>query len=454
MSSVFAIAHIALRAAFRSRLVVTMIIVLAVVNIVLPLTVKDNGTIASKVQVLVSYTLVFSQGILAIATLWSACAAVSTEIQDQNIHLVVSKPVARLQVWLGKWLGLLMMNALLLLITGLTVYGLLRFQTRSSVISEEDQIELQEQILISRQQVRPVLPDVDTTAREQLRRIQARGQLGAGDPGTKLEELRQRMLFLAFSAPMDKPVSWEFQLPNTPSTDHPVFLNYKFNAGFATGEFIRGTWSFGTRERPDDISVEVEHVAGANTVKVPVDAIQAGKPLIVTYANHEESPYSLQFDPKTGLSLLYHRGSFEGNLLRTLLVMFFQLGFYAAIGLTAGTLFSMPVAAFTSMFVILMQFFGRFIGEMSKEKIIFGKEEGMGPAMEILNAVVLKIYQFADLLLKPLQAFNPFEYLSTGVQIGWSTVAIEFLIKVVLYGGVTGVLGILLFNRREIGIPQ
>ena len=204
MSSVFAIAHIALRAAFRSRLVVTMIIVLAVVNIVLPLTVKDNGTIASKVQVLVSYTLVFSQGILAIATLWSACAAVSTEIQDQNIHLVVSKPVARLQVWLGKWLGLLMMNALLLLITGLTVYGLLRFQTRSSVISEEDQIELQEQILISRQQVRPVLPDVDTPAREQLRRIQARSQLGAGDPGTKLEELRQRMLFLAFSAPMDK----------------------------------------------------------------------------------------------------------------------------------------------------------------------------------------------------------------------------------------------------------
>ena len=169
MGSVFAIAKIALQSAFRSRLAVCMFVVLAVINIALPLTVKDNGTIASKVQVLVSYTLAFSQIVLAIATLWSACAAVSMEIQAQHIHLVVTKPVHRFQIWLGKWVGLLMMNAILLSLTGLTVYGLLRYQTRSSILSEAERTELKEQIMVARASVAPIAPDVDTPAREQLR---------------------------------------------------------------------------------------------------------------------------------------------------------------------------------------------------------------------------------------------------------------------------------------------
>ena len=74
--------------------------------------------------------------------------------------------------------------------------------------------------------------------------------------------------------------------------------------------------------------------------------------------------------------------------------------------------------------------------------------------MEVLNAIALKIYHFADIVLQPLQAFSPFELLSTGVQISAHHLAMELLIKIVLYGGVIGFLGMLLFNRREIGLPQ
>ena len=455
MGKVFAIASIALRSAFRSKLVLTMIVVLAVINIALPLTVKDNGTIASKVQVLVSYTLAFSQIVLAIATLWSACAAVSQEIQEENIHLVLTKPVSRLQVWFGKWLGLLMMNAILLSITGLTVYGLLRYQTRASVLEDEQKIELAEQILIAREKVTPIPPDIDGAALIQLQAIKEKGGLDGVDPQDKLEEIKQRLLFSAYSAPRDQHVTWVMQLQRHPHPDQPIFLNYKFNAGFASGEKIRGAFWLGNRARPNAHMIPVEHVPGANSLKIPNEMVHSDEPLYITYASAPETNLSAQFEPDDGVVLLYRRGSFEGNLFRALLVLFFHLSLYAAIGLTAGTLFSMPVAAFTSIFLILLQLFGRFIGEMAQQAVVFGDEDkDMGLFMDTVNALAMLVYRGADLLLKPLQAFNPLEMLSNGVQISWTQVAMECAIKLLLYGGVTGFFGILFFNRREIGLPQ
>jgi hypothetical protein len=377
------------------------------------------------------------------------------EIQEQNIHLVVTKPVARFHVWLGKWLGLLMMNAILLGMTGLTVYGLLRYQTRASNLTQEDHRELTEQILVARQHVDPIPFPIDAMAKEQLKLLQARGGAQNEDPQTVLEEIRQRMLFQANAAQRDRPVRWRFNLPKAPSPDYPLFLNYKFDAGFAAGDVITGSFKFGTPDRPEEVEIPVEHVAGANYLVIPQKVLREGEQLQVEYSNAPGTSISIQFDPSGGMGLLYYRGSFEGNLLRTLLVMFFQLGFYAAIGLTAGTLFSMPVAAFTSIFFIVMQLFGRFIGEMSKEKVIFGDaNKDMSLGMDILNAVVSKVYWLADALLKPLQAFNPFELLASGIQISWTHVALEFLTKLVIYGGLIGGCGILLFNRREIGLPQ
>src|SRR5436190_16992898 len=118
MSKVLAIAGIAIRNAIRSRVVVVLLGLLLVAIVALPLTIKGDGTIAGTVQVLLRYTLGAVTIILSIATLWAGCAAISMEVQEHQVHLVVTKPVYRAQLWLGKWLGLFILNTVLLTLAG------------------------------------------------------------------------------------------------------------------------------------------------------------------------------------------------------------------------------------------------------------------------------------------------------------------------------------------------
>ena len=108
----------AIRSAIRSRVVGVLLCLLLLAIIGLPLTVKGDGTLTGEVQVLLTYTLGAVTMILSIATLWAGCAAVSTEVEEKQIHLILTKPVNRFEVWLGKWLGLVTLNAVLLLVSG------------------------------------------------------------------------------------------------------------------------------------------------------------------------------------------------------------------------------------------------------------------------------------------------------------------------------------------------
>ena len=118
MRRIIAIALIAARSAVRSRLFLLLMLILLVTVIGLPLSIKGDGTVAGRIGLVVYYTLALSAVVLGAATLWTSCAAVSLEIEEKQIHLVMTKPVRGYQVWLGKWLGLVAMNTVLLLVVG------------------------------------------------------------------------------------------------------------------------------------------------------------------------------------------------------------------------------------------------------------------------------------------------------------------------------------------------
>ena len=51
-----------------------------------------------------------------LSTLWLACGTLARDIEECQMQMVAVKPIARWQIWLGKWLGLLSLNAALLAI--------------------------------------------------------------------------------------------------------------------------------------------------------------------------------------------------------------------------------------------------------------------------------------------------------------------------------------------------
>src|SRR5512142_102472 len=128
MQRILAIAGLTWKAAFRFRLFIVVAVLLLGAVIGLPLLIKDDGTARGFTQIILAYTLSTIAALLGLSTLWLACGTLARDIEDCQIQMVAVKPIARWQIWLGKWLGLVSLNAVLLALSGACVYGLMQYR--------------------------------------------------------------------------------------------------------------------------------------------------------------------------------------------------------------------------------------------------------------------------------------------------------------------------------------
>src|SRR6476660_849943 len=153
MQQLLAIVVLTWKAALRFRLflVITALLLIAVIG--LPILIKDDGTARGFTQILLTYTLSAITALLGISTLWLACGILARDIEDCQMQMVAVKPIARWRIWVGKWLGIMSLNATLLGISGLSVYGLL--QWRATKLPQQEQEILRNEILVARGSAKP-----------------------------------------------------------------------------------------------------------------------------------------------------------------------------------------------------------------------------------------------------------------------------------------------------------
>src|SRR4051794_22390200 len=163
MQRIFAIAKLTWKAAFRFRLfwVMTGLLLLCVVG--LPLVIKDDGTARGFTQILLTYTLSLITALLGFSTLWLACGTLARDIEECQMQMVAVKPIARWQIWLGKWLGILAVNAFLLALSSAAVFVLL--QWRAQKLPPEQQAILRNEILVARGSAKPPVPNYEDEVR-------------------------------------------------------------------------------------------------------------------------------------------------------------------------------------------------------------------------------------------------------------------------------------------------
>src|SRR5262245_38266132 len=152
MQRIFAIAKLTWKAAFRFRLfwVLTALLLLCVVA--LPLLIKHDGTARGFTQILLTYTLSVITVLLGFCTLWLSCGTLARDIEEAQMQVVAVKPVARWQIWLGKWLGIVALNAALLLVAGGSVFFLMKF--RANRLPAAQQTVLRNEIFVARASIK------------------------------------------------------------------------------------------------------------------------------------------------------------------------------------------------------------------------------------------------------------------------------------------------------------
>ena len=453
MKRVLAISKLTWKAAFRFRLfwVLAGLLLLAVVG--LPLLIKDDGTARGFTQILLTYTLGTITVLLGFSTLWLACGTLARDIEEAQMQVVAVKPIARWQIWLGKWLGIVAINAMLLLIAGGTVFFLMKW--RASRLPPRVQEALRNEIFVARASLKEPRPDFDSIVEEQFQKIIREKPI----PPKEHPLLKTNLLEFALAreqiVPQGYPRRWtnDFGLQAKLLRNEPLFLRMKFFAAQTnvSGTY-RGLWLIGPPGRQLALPQTSFAADTFHELKIPPNFDETGK-LIIEFFNGDRTP--LLFPIDDGLEVLYREGGFGLNFVRGLLIILFWLALLSAIGLAASSFLSFPVAAFCSMTLLIIGLSSGTLSSVVQEGTIFGANHETGAvASTWFDSVIVHFFRVMLYLVNAVQDFSPVDSLSTGRSITWGDLGLAFVRIVLLFGGIFAAIGMISFTRRELATAQ
>ena len=145
-----AISRLTWRAAFRFRFFWVMAILLLVSVVGLPMMIKGDGTAEGLTQILITYTLSMVFFLLGAGTLWLSAGTMARDIEDSQMQMIATKPIARWQIWMGKWIGIMALNVTLLAIVGAAVFGVVEYRAHRLSKEEYNRIKDQSDLAIFR----------------------------------------------------------------------------------------------------------------------------------------------------------------------------------------------------------------------------------------------------------------------------------------------------------------
>ena len=455
MMRILAIAALTLRSAVRSRLALLLIALLLASVGGLPLAVRGDGTVEGLVQVIVAYSLGFAGVLSALAAVWTGCAAMSAEIAGRQIHLVVTKPVHATELWAGKWLGLLALNALMVLVSGAAVYGLLRWQTRPARVGEAEYQRLQEEVLTARAVLPPVERGIEDEVRAAIRERMAAENVREDEMASLQRDARRSVLASHRLVPAGGRREFNFELPFDLPAGRPLHVNMRLLKSSLDFDSVKGRWIAGTPDEPRRVVRDISiRPISRQSFSLPPETLGGGRTLRLSFENLDPAGQSILFDPEGGLELMVRRGGLLGNMGRALWAWFGQLAFISAIGLSAGSLFSMPVASFAAITLVGLIRMGGFVSNITEQGSIFFSLDQATFSQALLEKSLRGIFHGLQRILGPLQTPDTLSDLSTGRQISLRTLGIALGIQGMVYSAVLALITLPLFRRRELGLPQ
>ena len=455
MQRLLAITALTWKAAFRFRLFWVLSGLLLCSVILLPLLLKDDGTARGFIQIMLTYTLSVITGLLGFSTLWLACGTLARDIEDCSMQMVAVKPIARWQIWLGKWLGLVLLNAVLLALAGSSVYGLL--QWRATKLPAGEQEILRNEIFVARASLREPLPDIEADVEKQFQKASNKDALSPEQQQETRVQLRERVKAMQQVVPPNHLRRWtiDFGLRRHLVRDQPMFLRVKFYAAQtnASGAY-RGIWQIGPPE--GDRKTSVPQSLAQNTyheIAIPPNLFDESGKLTIDFENRNEA--ALIFPLDDGLEVLYREGSFGLNFARGLGIILCWLALLAALGLASASLLSFPVAAFFSLSVLIVALSSGTLSGVVEQGSVTGADHETGAvAGSWIDLFLIPFFKSILAVVKLVQAFAPVDALSTGRSVTWGQLGQAFAQVVLLLGGILAATGIALFSRRELAATQ
>jgi hypothetical protein len=454
MMRILAIAHLTMLAAVRTQWAWCVGAGLLLIGILLPLSVKGDGSLVGWFQVALQYSLALSGILLGVATVWLACGSVSQELEHKQLRWVLTKPVQTWELWLGKWLGLVAINAVALALAGAVTGAVLTHGVKRTGWTVEDRESFRRTAWTARLVVPEVVPDWEPDIQKEVDRLYREGMVPPGEPGWRVRaETRKQVLTRFYTVAPGSERTWLFQLPTRLRVDGR-WPAVQFRArGFLPGgeRHGEGRWLIGAPEGMNGHTCPgVFSGFGEQVIPVPLEGLPDDGRLAVTFRNAgRDRSAVVSFDPQDGIRVLVEAGCPVWNLVKGLLVVLFTLSALAALGLSLGSLFTFPVAVFCAGCVVLA---------LNLTHLLVAVQATEGEVVESPSRVIRVLVRGSDALVsamrlvsEPLLAFDPVSRVSKGLQVEGGMVARAFGVMVLGTGGLLCLGSVWVLRRREIG---
>lgn len=493
----FAIVRLTCRSAIRSHVFRTLLFLLALSVLLIPNTIKGDGTAAGFIQLILEYSLGFSGAILAISVAWVCCSEIASDVESGQIHLILVKPVPRPVVLLGKFTGVLVIHTVLLVLASAVVYGFVMYQFMRQDFPAEERQRVESEVLTGRRLIPPDKPDFAVLAEKELKhrletaRIDERAAIErklAGDQKREvLAGIERELRFRNGEVDPGETIFWTFSgIPE--KTSDPLFLRYKLYAGTdgsKNQETTYGAWLIrfvmrtdrGTEAKPDytenivalppeEVMTKTRDEFGIQDTILRMggapDQIRRNVPpelmkdltgrlikdgtFVIGFRNFDRGGKKIILQEADGPFLMVRETGFLNNYLRAVFVLFLGILAVALVSSALAAYFTLPTSVFLAASYGLLCIFAVYLlGTIS---------ELDGSSLTAGDKLARTLSEGVFFLLIPVRDFFLTSELATGQLIDFARIGRLIFYDILLRGVPLFLAGMILYSCREVSLAM
>jgi hypothetical protein len=454
MHSIWAVARNTLAQALRMKIAAVVILLLLILLPLMSMVMDGDGTLLGKLQTFTSYGLGLISLLLCILTIAISTYTLSNDLKCKYIFLVVTKPIRRFELILGKLLGVILLDILLLGIFSAILYSCTRLIPKITDAPESQKFQANAEFFTSRIGIKTELDKdlISNRVRQRYEELKSSDQIPEDMLYARImSELYGQEAMKAQRVDPGQTKEWDFEDVHVKNADDPntfIFVRYKYQtASPPPDEKVYGLWRVGDLR---------QFKAGAAKIKTPFYDVQRDEVIRVTHefavpanAIAEDGYVAIGFFNSPALNqtaiipeeleLLYQTGNFTMNYFRAVLMILVRLVFLAVIGISLTTWLSFPVAVLVCITIFFVGLTNGFILDAIG---------GMGSTAGMMYSILLKPLLW--LLPQFDGVYNPNGYIVSGRTIQWAFLATTAMFTLLVKAGLMLLAGIGIFHRREV----
>jgi hypothetical protein len=446
MHSIWAVATNTIKQALRMKVAAVFLILLLVLLPVMGFSATGDGTLKGRLQTFVSYGLSLTSILLCLLTIIISIYSVTNDIEQRQIYTVITKPIRRFQFLLGKLLGVVLLDVILLGLFAAIIYTITIYTPQFFNATETERIQVNNEFFTARAALAVPAVDVSQEVKDRYEQLKRNRELPENISYDEIiTELTMQQQLAKRAADVGQVLVWEFD--NVEPLAQSMFIKFKYDVAVNPPDMqVYGRWfagdyqyiRYGTESKsPVYDRIHKHSVRNFHEIEVPADVVPEHGHLAVAFQNAPLNNTVIIFPPD-GIEVLYKADTFTGNFVRAVLLILSRLIFLACLGILASTFLSFPVAILLCLFLFSTASVSGFV------------IESFSYLSENIGIIYSYTIKWIIQLLPQFDKFNPTKFLVPARLLSWSLLARCAGVMVCIKAFLLLVIALVIFSYREI----